>query len=57
MQIREDTYWKRTSASKLLRDAFKEKNVGAVERKFIVSVPRISVHKDHAMGEVSILFR
>ena len=57
MQIPEDTYQKRTSASKLLRDAFKEKNVGAVERKYIVSVPRISAHQDHAIGEVSILFR
>ena len=57
MQIPEDTYQKRTSASKLFSDAFKEKNVGAVERKYIVSVPRISAHQDHAIGEVSILFR
>ena len=57
MQIPEDTYQKRTSASKLLRDAFKEKTVVAVERKYIVSVPRISAHKDHVIGEVSILFR
>ena len=57
MQNPEDTYRTRTSASKLLRNAFKEKNVCAVERKFIVSVPRISSHKGHAIGEVSILFR
>ena len=56
-QIPEDTYQKRISASKLLRDAFKGKNVGAVERKYIVSVPQIPAPKDHAIGEVSILFR
>ena len=56
-QIPEGTYQKRTSASKALRDAFKEKNVGAVKKKYIVSVPWISAHKDPVIGEVGILFR
>ena len=52
VQISEDTKNRRVRASKNVRTAIQNKTTGKAVRRFVVTIPDVSEHQFHAVGEV-----
>ena len=52
LQIAVNTAWRRSQASKSLKQEIGNQSVDEFQRKFLLTLPDITMHSGHSVGEV-----